>query len=162
MSLRMIALTGLVMIGAACASGGGRSARRAACVLPAKDSVFARSGPVFQDCGVDRVARRMPTRAHADFRPTARTNACYAADVEFVVDTAGKPEVDAARLVRSTDPAYGESVLALVSQWKYEPALRDGMRVRQIVTERERMTVQVVVVRAGSTPNLPSPVRPPC
>src|SRR4051812_21743223 len=92
----------VIIVGAsflvACASNGSHTAarERTSCGLVGRDSVFALAGPVYHDCAVDRKARLVSTGVHPDFRPTAR--GCYSAEVEFVVDAAGRPEVGTARL----------------------------------------------------------------
>ena len=146
------------MIAAACASAGGKSAQRKECELSDRDSAFAVGGPVYRDCAVDRAARLLAIDRHPDFRPTGtpRTT-CYSADLEFVVDSTGKPETRMARIVRASDQGYAESVLATLNSWKYEPAVRDHRPVRQIVTSHQTLSTMVVVVPAGS----PLPSRPP-
>jgi hypothetical protein len=155
--VRSIGLAGIAIIAAACASAGGKSAQRTGCDLPDRDSVFALSGPVYRECGVDRVARRLPNNVHPDFRPTAARTACYSADLEFVVDTMGKPEIQTARIVRANDQGFAAAVVATLTLWKYEPAVREKRPVRQIVTTHESMSTAVVVVPAGSSP----PTGPP-
>jgi len=82
---------------------------------------------------------------------------CYSADLEFVVDSTGRPETSTARVVRANDSNYAQAVLATVPSWRYEPASRDGMPVRQIVTSHQAAAQVVVSAPAGSPP----PVRPP-
>ena len=89
-----------------------------------------------------------------DFRP--ERVGCYSALIEFVVDTLGFPEVGTARVVRSTDPAFAQSAVAVLSRLKYEPARRGGMAVRQITTIEPKVAMAVAV--SGATPNM----RPPC
>lgn len=158
MSLRILVLAGMAIIAAACASAGGKSAQRKECELSDRDSVFAVSGPVYRDCAVDRAARLLAINRHPDFRPTGtpRTT-CYSADLEFVVDSTGKPETRMARIVRANDQAYAESVLATLMFWKYEPAVRDHRPVRQVVTSHQTVATMVVVVPAGA----PLPSGPP-
>lgn len=141
-----------------CASaGGGPAARQARCGLRAGDSVYAATGPVFRDCAVDRKAGPMSTNSRIDFQPPRGASLCYSADVEFVVDTVGAPEMRTAHVVRATDASFGRAVLESVANWRYQPAERDGHRVRQIVTDRRMAQTGVVVVPAGSA----MPSRPP-
>lgn len=149
----------LATLGAlACASAGGAAAQRSACGLRPSDSSFAAAGHVYRDCGVDTKAQAVNPSARIDFQPSTRgvTN-CYSAEVEFVVNAAGFPEVSTARVVRANDPSFGEAVLAAVRTWRYQPAIKNGQPVRQIVDERRAAQTAVVVVPAGGA----VPTRPP-
>ena len=163
MSLRT-ALAILFGFAAACASRPrGRSAA-AACDLSPSDSAFALGRPLFRDCGVDREARFLNNGgARSDFRPTELRSTCYFADVAFVVDSTGRPEASTARIVRTNDRGFAESVLRLVALWRYEPAMLNGMRVRQIVTRHEAAATVVTVRPAGAPPpTSPPPNLPRC
>ena len=150
----VISAIGLTLL-AACAGGGARAERAAeGCDLRPGDVVFAQIGPVYRDCAVDRRVRTLSRGVMVDFRPDRV--GCYSATVEFVVDTLGFPEVGTARVVRSTDPAFAQSAVAMLSRLKYEPARRGGMPVRQITTIEPK--VSMVVASSGATPNM----RPPC
>jgi hypothetical protein len=162
MSLRTITVVGIAVIAGACASTGGKSARRGGCDLADRDSVFAVVGPVYRDCAVDRAARLLTTQTHPDYRPTNPRSTCYSADVEFVVDSTGRPEMPTLQVVRANDQGFGESVLAMVRAWKFDPAVRNGRRVRQIVTSHQMMSTMVVVVPKGvAPPSGPPAQRPP-
>ncbi|HEX8946099.1 MAG TPA: energy transducer TonB [Gemmatimonadaceae bacterium] len=152
MSLRTIAVAGMVAFAAACATGGGKSARGAGCDLRDRDSVFAVIGPVYRDCAVDRAAHLLSTQTHPDYRPTTPRSTCYSADLEFVVDAAGRPEVPTIQVVRANDQGFAESVLAMVRGWRYDPAVREGRAVRQIVTSHQVMGTMVVAVPKGASP----------
>ena len=67
--------------------------------------------------------------------------------LRFVVDTNGVPEQATARIVRSNDAAFGQAVLNSLSRWRYQPATRGGVRVRQVVQEGRAFAAQVVAVR---------------
>jgi hypothetical protein len=137
---------------AACASAGGR-AERSKCPLSSRDSTYLARGPVYRDCAVDEKARLTTTNLHPDFQPTGRPeNGCLSAEVEFVVDSTGVPEVETARLVRSNSSSFGDAVLAMVRSLRYEPAKIAGARVRQIVSDRRTAVVGNVVVPKGSAP----------
>ena len=150
-----------VALVAACASGAGRtSAVGASCGLSGRDSVFAVGRPVYRDCAVDRRARLTAT-VPPDYRPAVPRTACYSVDVAFVVDTLGKPEVATARIVRTNDQAFADAVFATLGRWKYEPAMRGGMLVRQIVNEHRSGATMLVAVPAGSGPPPKPSQRPP-
>ena len=99
------------------------------------------------------------------FRPSSPRNGCFSADVEFVVDTAGLPEIATARVARATDPQFGEAVLAVVPRWKYEPARVQGRPVRQLVVEHQAVSaitrVDVLVPKGGGPPSSLPPERVP-
>jgi hypothetical protein len=151
MMQRLIGIMFAVII-AACASTGGTGAGRSACGLAAKDSVYLERGAVYRDCAVDDKAKLLTTNTRLDFQPASSDNGCLAAEVEFVVDTAGVPELGSARLVRATTQPFGQAVMAIVPSLKYEPARLAGLRVRQIVVERRTAMLARFVVPAGSTP----------
>lgn len=153
--LTLIALT----VVAACASGGATATKSQACDLTARDSVFASAlVPVYRECAVDRPARFVNTGSgHPDFRPPSTRTACYFVDLEFVVDTAGRPEVGTARIVRTNDDGWGRAVLQTLGGWKYEPAVRAAKHVRQIVTSHQTAAVATMVARG----NEPPPAGPP-
>jgi hypothetical protein len=117
---------------------------------------------VYRQCDVDKRARWINESAvRTNYRPptppaAARNTGtiCYDGDLEFVVDERGLPEVETARVVRATDPETGNAVLQSLPQWRFEPAQKGGVPVRQIVRERHivaAMTVTAVVVRQGQT-----------
>lgn len=135
----------------ACASSGGvQTARRPDCGMRDQDSVFAVRGPVFRECNVDVQARLTNTDVHPDFRPTQTGTKCYSAEVEFVVDAKGEVETKTARVLRATDDALGESVIAMLPKLHFEPAMRDGQPVRQIATQKSALQTAVMVSPAGA------------
>src|SRR5262245_35800761 len=101
------------------------------CELTASDSSFALAGPVYRDCAVDRRARLIDRgQLRLDYRPSGTpTNACYSAEIEFVVDTEGRPEIRTARVLRASEQALGTAVLQSLPQWRYAPAQKDGVPV---------------------------------
>ena len=141
----------------ACASH--QSTGRAPCALRADDAVFAATGEVFRECSVDRPARLSTNSIHPDWSPTPSRTGCYFVDLEFVVDTAGKPETATARAIKTNERDLADAYLATLSQWKYEPAQRGGTKVRQIITEHRAAQVGRVVV--AGTAGSPRSTRPP-
>ena len=53
--------------------------------------------------------------------------------VEFVVDTMGVPNMDTFGVVAATEPLFGEAVRRAVSGARFSPAVRGGIRVRQLI-----------------------------
>lgn len=140
------------LIAAACASAGGP--RLANCDAEPGDSVFAAGGPVYHDCAVDRKAT-LSNRPTIDFRPATVGNACFSADLQFVVGANGRPETATARVIRSTNQAFADAVLQSLGSWRYDPAVRNGEPVREIVTEHRTAAVAVVIVKQGDVPRPP-------
>jgi hypothetical protein len=151
-SLCLLAGGGIVACASASAGSTGVASPRSGCALTNRDSSYLASGPVYRDCAVDEKARLLTTNARMDFQPTASDNGCLAAEVEFVVDTLGKPEMGSAHIVRATTQAFGEALAAVVPSLKYQPARLAGVPVRQIVSERRSATIGRVVVPMGSAP----------
>ena len=157
MTLRLLCLASIAAVIAGCASAS-RANRAASCVLAPEDSVFLAGGTVYRDCAVDQRAQAVDRTPHPDFRGDASSmrDACYSAVVEFVVDEAGIPEMENARVVRTNSPQFAEATVAAIARWHYKPASRDGVPVRQIVTEKLTLATRIVVVRAGETPRPPT------
>ena len=152
--LRVAVVGVITVVISACSSTGKVTAQRAVCDHSGRDSVFAVGGLVYRDCAVDRAAKLLTSDIHPEFHPTNPRAQCYSADVEFVVDTMGKPELATARLGKANDDEFATSMLAVLARWKYDPAILDGKRVRQIVSHHQAVSLTRVVVAPGSS--LPS------
>jgi hypothetical protein len=142
---------------AACASGSSGTGR-ASCTMATRDSIYLRRGVVYRDCAVETRAVATDKSAHPDFRPSSSPpggSACYSAEIEFVVDTAGVPEVETATVLRTNEPAYATAAVEALARWRYRPATIHGFAVRQIVQEKQSMAIAVVRVPAGQTPHPP-------
>ena len=152
-AIRVVTLTAFATFVAAAACGSSAASRgRRSCELRLADSVFARSGPVYRDCAVDRKAELRTRDIRPDFRPPATREGCHSATVEFVVDTAGRVELSTARVARSNDPAFASSLLRALPMYRYEPARLGGIPVRQIATDQQAIVIRRVVAVAGSLP----------
>ena len=153
---RTITVAIAAMIVAACATAPRAANRGASCPLMQTDSAFLAGGLVYRECAVDIKARRIPdTKSHLVFTPQASGPSCYAVEVEFVVDSLGKPERETARVVRSTDRNFADAVMATIQDWRYEAAVLNHRPVRQIVLDKQTATVGAVVVassRGGGPP----------
>ena len=147
----------IVVAVAACASGSSGPAR-ASCTMATRDSTYLKRGVVYRDCAVETRAMAIDKSAHPDFHPSSLPSggsACYSADIEFVVDTAGVPEVETATILQTKEPGYATAAVEALARWRYRPATIHGIAVRQIVQEKQRMAIAVVVVPAGQTPRPP-------
>ncbi|HEX8849045.1 MAG TPA: energy transducer TonB [Gemmatimonadaceae bacterium] len=85
---------------------------------------------------VQEIAEAIPGSGMPGY-PTALAQARVEGRVlaEFVVDTAGRVELDSFRAVESTNPVFTESVRAALPALRYRPATIDGKPVRQIVQQ---------------------------
>lgn len=138
----------------ACASGGGGRAAR--CTPLPRDTIYRASGVVYRDCAVDRVARQVSSSQRPSFTPnTNGAQSCYVAEFEFVVNEKGRPETQTIQPIRSNDQSFSASVAETIPGQIYEPAMKGGEPVKQIVSYKQGMSVVTVVVRKGD------PVRPP-
>jgi hypothetical protein len=126
----------IVLVTAACA-GAKSATRREACSLTGRDSAYLVNGPVYRPCEVDKPAIVAHTVAFS-FQPTPGRTTCYSAEIEFVVDTLGSPEVRTLHVVSASDHDFADALVAAVSDWRYSPAQLDGHPVRQIVTTTHR------------------------
>jgi hypothetical protein len=129
------------------------------CELRKSDSVYLARGPVYRDCAVDRKARRLGSGLRTNYSPRSdgRTSACFWAEIEFAVDSSGRPETDSARVVQGNDRQLGHAMLEVLSTLRYEPAQLAGVPVRQIVREKQAVQTRVVISQGGGPPPRPSP-----
>ena len=144
----------LLSVTGACASRGGAPEGGAGCALRSSDSVFTRGGPAYRACAVERPAERISRVAPVIARVDPRE--CYSAELEFVVGTDGVPEAQTARMLRSSSGEYAPAALLALPQWRYQPALRNGEPVRQIVSEQEK-GIQLEGAVAGARVVRPGP-----
>lgn len=151
--LLLLSLSIAVVI-VACGSAS-QSSPSGRCTLLAADTVYFKRGPVYRACGVDQRAEGVNKSFRPDFRPDG-SQSCYSAVIEFVVDETGHPEMEDAKVLRSNNPAFADALKAAAAQWTYKPALRDGVPVRQIVEEGQRIATSIVAVPAGQAPRPPA------
>lgn len=117
-------------------------AQKSDCDLRAVDSIYLSLGPVYRDCAVDRKARLKNRPMHSRTM-TMPNKTCLSAEFEFVVDTLGLPEHDRIRLVRSNDSPFADAEASTIQEMTFTPAMKDGLKVRQIY--RHRSTISIVV-----------------
>ena len=141
----------IVITSTACASAG-RGSRQSTCTLSSADSVYLAGQPLYRDCSVNVRAELLnrDMTMTPDFHPSG-DRSCYSATVQFVVDSTGTPERGTARVVSTNSTEFADALLRVVPQWRYRPARKDGVPVRQIV--HEKLAVALVAVRAGSSPS---------
>jgi hypothetical protein len=97
------------------------------------DSSFALGTPVFRECGVDRQARPRGAPPRMDFEPRPPMRDCYSAAVAVVVDERGSTVPATAKVIRTTDPEFAVALLNAIPTWRFAPAQKDGMPVKQVV-----------------------------
>jgi len=54
---------------------------------------------------------------------------------QFVVDTTGRVDMRSFKALKSTDPQFTAAVKAVLPTWRLDPAIRQGMKVKQIVQQ---------------------------
>lgn len=107
--------------------------------------------PVYQECHVNRKANMRGSAPRPDFAPNpSGSSACYRATFEFVVDTAGVPELSTVRSVVSTDQTFADAVAATIGRLRYEPARLDTVLVRQVVRYGTSVSLVRTVVAVSS------------
>lgn len=156
----VILLASSILATAACASSPARTASDG-CALGPADSAYTAGSPLYLECAVDTPAEVVA--APIDYVPASRPLparpgvTCYTAEVQFVVGMDGRPEPETVRLLRTNDSALGLALLQGVPAWRYKPARRDGMPVRQLV--RERRSIALAVTVSSSRQSRPSTPR---
>jgi hypothetical protein len=149
----LLATTIAVLAAAACASGG---PHKNTCIAPAGDSVYRTALVAYRPCAVDREAKLSSTTVHPIFDPNiAGGPTCYSADYEFVVDPGGRIERNTVTLIKSNSRPFSDAIEQMIPSLVYEPAVKGGTPVRQIVSLKETAQVAKMVVPAGA------PIRPP-
>lgn len=155
----------LLVLAAACASGGSSStgsAQQAGAPrrghgrndpnCPSQiDSTYLLRGIVYRGCDVDNPAHAVQVAVRPDYQ-AARGESCLNAEFEFVVGRDGTPEVETARLVRTNNSRYAESLKRLLPTLRYTPAKKDGEPVRQVVRWSYAMVAVVTSSRSGGSP----------
>src|SRR5260370_27158388 len=136
----------------ACATGG-RRVSASNCQLSALDSAYIDGGPVYRECAVDTRARLLDSRVTSDFQPSDPRSGgqqCYSGVIAFVVDTAGAPEPQTVRVVRTNDRSFADALIRVLPRLHYQPARKNAKPVRQIVEYGQ--VVSLVAVPAGQSP----------
>ena len=130
------------------------------CSIPVVDSVYFLAGPVYRDCDVTRNARvRHEERVVTAALPRRD---CMRAELEFVVDTAGHPEMATARIVFTDTEEFAEELMRVLRFWRYHPGEVDGIPVRQLVRERRSAVMISTVVSSTGAPQTPRRIPSTC
>ncbi len=146
-----------------------RAQAKGHCTGGAPDSAWMASAPVYRDCEVDKKARQRgsdPKLALSLLQTPAAPNGCMRVELEFVVDTAGRPELATVRKRSSNSSALEQLVLDMLPQLQFVAARRSDEPVRQLVVYKRAVPFlrTRTVTRAGELPATPpQPPRPgPC
>lgn len=151
---RVLVLAAVVSIAGSAAAQrkGGR------CAGEASDPSVGSPPAVFRDCEVDQPAK-VSQRIRPAFEPAlaGTGDGCYRTELEFVVDTAGRPEIAEVRVVSGNSPEFAAAVRAALPGLLYTPAVRDGRPVRQLARYRASLATKgrVVVGRPSDPPGPP-------
>ncbi len=111
---------------AACASGG-----RSACEPVTGD--YLEAGRVYSDCEVSRPAELKGWPRFERPQRMGGAQICYVAWYDYVVDTLGQPVASTLKLISTNNNEWAEIVRQDLSEARYEPAMKDGRLVQQLV-----------------------------
>ena len=123
------------------------------------DTSFALGTPVFTECGVERKAQERGRRPTPDFSPRPPLRDCCSVVVAVVIDERGIPLPATARVVRSNDSQFRQAVLNTIPAWRFTPAEKDGLPVKQVVEIGQAVVTRVV---RSDRPMSPPPSAPRC
>lgn len=76
----------------------------------------------------------------------------YQVLAQFVVDTEGRVDLQSFTVPRSTDERFAAAVRAVLPKWRFTPATRRGMRVRQSVHMPIRFVPRIAEARSSGCP----------
>jgi hypothetical protein len=153
------------LLTAACASANSTTSSKASddsrCQLSRADSAYLKGGPVYRDCAVDQPAKALRSDVMPNFTPSSlptRVNntKCFTAELEFVVDERGIPDAETARIVSTSDPGFAKAWLDVVPNLRFQPAVKDGSPVRQIVRSKQKSAIVMQPVSGGMSTRPPS------
>ncbi len=129
------------------------AAKVAAKKAAATPAPTAATDSVYTDVQVDTLAEPNP----ATFAPRypAALRARHVGGtvvVQFVVDTAGRPEMQTFKVLSSSDTAFTTAVRSAVAATDFFPALLGGRKVRQLYEQPFTFAVDSVARARGSRP----------
>jgi len=146
-----VAAHALVVSACSTATRGSASER---CVPQSMDSSWTARGPVYRDCEVDHAARLRNQRVlPVGYTPT---EACETAVLDYVVDEKGVPDLTTVKIVRGNSQTLARALIANLGALQYQPAMKNGAPVRQVVQLRYAATLTVRRARDFRPP--PGPV----
>jgi hypothetical protein len=131
----------------------GQSPSPVTCVPTRLDSAWLAAGTVYRDCDVDRPARLLNPTVPTNYLPPADViQRCLTALIYVVVDTHGTPELSTARIARTNAPEFARALLRTAQSWLFQPALKRGVPVRQVVAVGRSLILADAVSPSTCTP----------
>jgi hypothetical protein len=131
------------------------------CNVERVDSAHYGALVLYRDCEVDR-----PAKVKKDAQPSFRFPQqlrCAFVEMEFAVDSTGIVIDSTVRVIESNNSDFASITRRSLPRWRYEPAMKGGVAVRQVVRERVARAdnrVVFVVVRPGELPPKAAPELP--
>jgi TonB family protein len=123
--------------------------------------------PVFYEYQVDRPLLRLPGGAVPRYPQALRERGVYegSATLRYLVDTLGRIDATNIVVVKQTHPEFAAHALATARAQRFQPAERDGRKVRVLVELPFVFTIQSSTVRVRTRTverrvGLPSPNAP--
>jgi len=158
----MRALLVVIVLAVTTSPSAAQQRRGGRCTGDAVDSTTMAMNAVYRDCDVDRTAKVSNT-IRPVFQPdqSGLRAGCFRTELEFVVDTTGRPEMGTVKRVSDNSPELTEAVKTALPGLRYEPAQRDGQPVRQIVRYKSSVAVRTVVSSSPGGPPSGASMRPP-
>jgi hypothetical protein len=142
-------LPALVVITAACASGGARSR-----CTPVTGE-FLSAGMAYRDCEVTfRAEMSTAPRVSPPMRMAANT--CVSAWYDFIVDTTGHVVEHTAKLIKTNNQPWAEAVKRQLGEARYRPAMKGNKKVQQLVRWKADLPIVVVATSTSGVSARPS------
>jgi hypothetical protein len=129
----LLACALLIMSSASSAAAQSRVGNKS-CSVDKVDTVRYGTGAIYRDCEVDRAAK-LRKDVQPEFEIPRRLS-CVNVELEFVVDSAGLVVDSTALVLSSNDTDFALVIRRSLKRWRYEPATKNGIAVRQVVRKR--------------------------
>jgi TonB family protein len=157
----------LALAAAAVRGGGGGEAAAADTAGPVRAAHHALAlDSVLTEFQVDSAVQRYPWTTAPTYPPSLlRRGIEGRVSVRFVVDTTGLADTTTFRVLEATHPAFGQAVREALPHMRFRPAIRAGVKVRQLVEQSFafRITNRDTLPPARrSLPPQAAPVSPQC
>lgn len=138
-----------VLVLASLAGSAAAQRRGGRCIGAPPDTTTTGPNTIYRSCDVDRAAK-LTKSVRPAFDPDTEhpVPQCVRAEVEFVVGVDGIPETSGAHVVSGNSTVLADAVIAALPGFRYTPAVRDGLPVRQWA--RFKWSISVSVISSGS------------